>query len=96
MTSPIFPGRLLIALEHSGIQVLDRDQRALLPKIKSPTLVIAGRQDAFTSWPQADRIAARMPHAEVVVFERSGHFPWIEEPDSFFDTVLGWLRSHDV
>lgn len=25
MTSPVYPGRLLIALEHSGIQVVDRD-----------------------------------------------------------------------
>jgi proline iminopeptidase len=61
-----------------------------------PTLVIAGRHDAFTSWPQADRIAARLPHAEVVVFERSGHFPWIEEPDHFFDTITSWLRAHDI
>ena len=61
-----------------------------------PTLVIAGRHDAFTSWPQADRIAARLPHAEVVVLERSGHFPWIEEPDLFFDTITSWLSAHHI
>jgi proline iminopeptidase len=61
-----------------------------------PTLVIAGRYDAFTSWPQADRIAAHLPHAEVVVLERSGHFPWVEETDDFFDTVTSWLRAHDI
>ena len=67
-----------------------------LPAVNVPTLVIAGRHDAFTSWPQADRIAAQMPHADVVVFERSGHFPWIEEPDTFFDTITSWLRAHDI
>lgn len=67
-----------------------------LSSVDVPTLVIAGRHDAFTSWSQADRIAARLPHADVVVFERSGHFPWIEEPDSFFDTITNWLRTHDV
>lgn len=67
-----------------------------LASVDVPTLVIAGRHDAITSWPQADRIAGRLPHAEVVVFERSGHFPWIEEPDAFFDTVTGWLRNHDI
>ena len=67
-----------------------------LAGVDIPTLVIAGRHDAFTSWPQADRIAARLPHAEVVVFERSGHFPWIEEPDSFFDTITSWLKAHDI
>jgi proline iminopeptidase len=61
-----------------------------------PTLLIAGRHDPITSWPQADRIAAHMPHAEVVVFEQSGHFPWIEEPDAFFDTIKSWLRTHGI
>jgi proline iminopeptidase len=64
--------------------------------VEVPTLLIAGRHDALTSWPQADRIAARMPHAEVVVFERSGHYPWIEEPDEFFDTIKSWLGAHDI
>jgi len=67
-----------------------------LHSVDIPTLVIAGRHDALTSWPQADRIAAHIPHAEVVVFERSGHFPWIDEPDEFFDTITRWLRSHDI
>jgi proline iminopeptidase len=67
-----------------------------LHEVDAPTLVIAGRHDALTSWPQADRIAAHMPHAEVVVFEQSGHFPWIEEPDGFFDTIKSWLRAHDI
>jgi proline iminopeptidase len=64
--------------------------------VEIPTLLIAGRHDALTSWPQADRIAAHVPHAEVVVFEGSAHFPWIEEPDEFFDTINSWLRAHDV
>ncbi len=67
-----------------------------LPGVDVPTLVMAGRHDAFTSWPQADRIAARLPNAEVVVFERSGHFPWLEEPDTFFETTTAWLRAHGI
>ena len=67
-----------------------------LHKVDVPTLLIAGRHDAITSWPQADRIAAHVSHAEVVVFEGSAHFPWIEEPDEFFDTITSWLRAHDI
>jgi proline iminopeptidase len=33
----------------------------------------------------------RIPGAELVVFERSGHFPYVEEPDLFFGTVRSWL-----
>ena len=62
-----------------------------LPTISVPTLVTAGRHDLFTSAPQADRIADRIPQAERVVFEESGHMPWLDEPDAFFAAVNGWL-----
>ena len=62
-----------------------------LAQITTPTLVCAGRHDAFTSWPQAHRIVERVPGADLAVFESSGHFPWIEEPDRFFATVGDWL-----
>lgn len=62
-----------------------------LATITAPTLVMAGRHDVFTSWPQAMRIARAIDGAEVVVFEASGHFPWIEEPERFFAVVGDWL-----
>jgi proline iminopeptidase len=64
-----------------------------LAGIVAPTLVLGGRHDVFTAWPQAHRIASRIPGAEVVVFEESGHFPWIEEPDRFFAVVRDWLAA---
>lgn len=64
-----------------------------LREVDVPTLVCAGRHDAFTSWPQAHRIADRIPGAEVAIFERSGHLPWLEEPDEVFATVRRWLAS---
>jgi proline iminopeptidase len=66
-----------------------------LGAILAPTLILAGRHDHFTSWPQADRIAAGVPGAEVVVFEDSAHFPWLEEPELFFTTLRDWLRRRD-
>jgi proline iminopeptidase len=64
-----------------------------LSSITVPTLVLAGRHDVFTAWPQAHRIGSRIPGAEVVVFEESGHFPWLEEPDRFFPLVSEWLAG---
>lgn len=61
-----------------------------LSGIDVPTLVLAGRHDVFTSYPQAHRIADRIPGAAVVVFEESGHFPWIEEQARFLDVVRSW------
>jgi len=65
-----------------------------LESITAPTLVVAGRHDPFSSWPQADRIAAHVPGAEVVVFEESSHFPWLDEPEAFTTTIRQWLERH--
>jgi proline iminopeptidase len=64
-----------------------------LSSIVAPTLVLAGRHDVFTSWPQGRRIASRIPGAELVIFEDSGHMPWLDEPDRFFEVVDGWLAK---
>lgn len=65
-----------------------------LPEIACPTLVVAGRHDTFTSAQQSERIAARIPGAELHVFDESGHFPWLEEPNAFWAAVDGWLDRH--
>ena len=62
-----------------------------LATIAVPTLVTAGRHDLLTSAPQADRIADRIPQADRIVFEESGHMPWFDEPEAFFAAVNGWL-----
>lgn len=62
-----------------------------LVDIACPTLVLAGRHDVFCSPQQLDRIARRIRHADHVVFEHSGHFMWLEEPDRFFRLVAEWL-----
>jgi proline iminopeptidase len=62
-----------------------------LDDISCPTLVIVGRHDIITSFPQAHRIARRVRDANVEVLDQSGHFPWLDEPDMFFPLVHGWL-----
>ena len=66
-----------------------------LADITCPTLVLAGQHDVFCSPQQLARIARRIPHADHVVFENSGHFMWLEEPDRFFPLVTEW-RSTNV
>lgn len=63
-----------------------------LPKINTPTLVISGRHDGITPPEQGgERIAGLMPNAELVVFEESAHFPFIEQENAFFETLTNWL-----
>lgn len=65
-----------------------------LGDIVCPTLLLAGRHDIFCSPQQLHRIACRVAHADQVVFENSGHFMWLEEPDRFFPLVREWLDTH--
>lgn len=65
-----------------------------LGDIACPTLLLAGRHDVFCPPQQLDRIAQRIPHADCVVFDNTGHFMWLEGPNRFFPIVRDWLDNH--
>ena len=74
-------------------QALERhDVTARLGEIAAPTLVIVGRDDFITPPAQAERLAGGIPQAELVVLERSGHMPYVEESEVFAAAVRDWLR----
>ena len=65
-----------------------------LSEITVPTLVITGRHDWITPPAQGgERIHAGLPNSKLVIFEESGHFPFIEERDEFLTTVRDWVNS---
>jgi pimeloyl-ACP methyl ester carboxylesterase len=57
------------------------DARPLLHKIKIPTYVVVGRQDAWSTVEQHEAFARDIPGAKLVVIEDSGHFVPVEQPD---------------
>lgn len=68
------------------------DVTARLGEISVPALMLVGRHDWITPPAQgAERLAAGIPGAELVVSEESGHFPFMEEPEAFVAAVRGWL-----
>lgn len=70
------------------------DLRAALASIQVPALVLGGRHD-FIMPPDvtAEPLAAGLPGAELVVFEESGHFPFVEEPEAFLRVLRRWLGT---
>jgi proline iminopeptidase len=64
-----------------------------LHEISCPTLVLVGRDDFICPPSQAQLMHEHIPHSQLVVFEHSGHFPWIEEPALFAQTVREWLEQ---
>ncbi|GAC1338666.1 MAG: alpha/beta hydrolase [Candidatus Dormibacteria bacterium] len=67
-----------------------------LSEIRCPTLVTVGRHDWITPVAASEEIASRIPNAELVVFENSGHSPPSEEPERFQQVVRDFLRSAGV
>lgn len=66
------------------------DARDLLPEIPVRSLVIAGAHDLLP--PESmEPLARGLPDAEFVVFEASGHFAPLEEPEPFREAVFRFL-----
>ena len=82
------------ALEGQQEQMLSTyNMLPYLHEISCPTLLLVGRDDFICPPSQAQLMHARIPHSRLVVFEHSGHFPWIEEPPLFIQTVKAWLEQ---
>lgn len=69
------------------------DVRPQLAAITVPTLVAVGRHDWVTTPEQADEIVQGIPHANLHVFEDSGHNPLVEDTEEFIATISGFIRS---
>jgi proline iminopeptidase len=67
------------------------DLRPRLGEVAVPTLVCAGRLDPQTPLAGNAAIAAAIPGGELVVFDRSGHYPFVEEPSRFAGVASPFL-----
>ncbi len=59
------------------------DYRPRLDEVQAPTLLCVGRHDPQTPPICSEELAAGIPDADLILFEESGHSPFIEEPQSF-------------
>ncbi|YAF96992.1 MAG: alpha/beta fold hydrolase [Nodularia sp. CChRGM 3473] len=64
-----------------------------LPRIKTPTLIIWGKQDRILPVSHAYVAAQALPNHHLHIFDPCGHHPHLECPDDFNALVLGFLAS---
>ena len=69
------------------------DLRSHLKNITVPTLVIVGRHDFITTVAMADEMVTNIPVARLEIFEDSGHFAVVEEPEKFYRVVKQFVVS---
>ena len=71
--------------------IRDMDHRALLPKIRAPTLIIAGSHDVATPVAEAEFIRERIPGAKLVVLD-AAHISNVEQAEKFTAEVLAFFN----
>jgi len=74
--------------------LIDRpDATAVLPTIRCPTVVMAGRQDRWATLAQHEAMVAAIAGATLEVIEDAGHFTPVEQPEAVTAVLLRWIGA---
>jgi pimeloyl-ACP methyl ester carboxylesterase len=75
--------------KHIGTNVAGKN----IKELSMPLIVMIGKQDAVGYWQETEKlIKEKQPHATIHLFNKSAHFPWIEEQEEFMRIIKEWLR----
>ncbi|GAB3208709.1 alpha/beta fold hydrolase [Nocardia tengchongensis] len=69
------------------------DDRADLPKVTVPALVLVGRFDVICGPRWGQELHDLIPGSRLVILENSGHLGHLEEPERFTDAVRNFVLS---
>ena len=65
----------------------------LLPGVETPTLIVWGKEDRIAPVNCGERYMQALPHAQLVVLDRCGHFVEVEKPDELAKLVREFIDS---
>jgi pimeloyl-ACP methyl ester carboxylesterase len=81
--------------EHYAAQIealLNRpDAGPLLPTIRCPTLLLCGRDDAWSPPARHEHMQQRIKGSRLVVIEQCGHMSTMEQPEAVSQALREWL-----
>jgi pimeloyl-ACP methyl ester carboxylesterase len=69
------------------------DLRPQLHELSVPILGVAGSSDNIVDPHQVDLLAQNVPNAQIVLLERSRHFPMLDEPEKFNAAIRQFLAA---
>jgi pimeloyl-ACP methyl ester carboxylesterase len=70
-------------LRETLIKLVNEDLTPILPRIKSPTLLVWGADDTETPLASAKVMERLIPQARLVVFQHAGHFSYLDQYGKF-------------
>ncbi|GLZ75408.1 proline iminopeptidase [Actinorhabdospora filicis] len=65
----------------------------LLPTLTVPTMLVHGEGDTVAAPAIVDAYRTTAPGARVHTFTGSGHFPYVEEPETYADVIAAFVRE---
>jgi pimeloyl-ACP methyl ester carboxylesterase len=86
-------GRCTPAIFAAQIQALlgRPDAAPVLAALRCPTLILCGRQDAWSPLARHERMHEMCPDSRLVVIEHSGHMSTMEQPAAVSQSLVEWL-----
>jgi len=100
LTDKALVDEVMAMCTETGVEIYKRqeelaavraDRRPDLPKIKCPTIVVCGRDDAATPLAFSEEIAAAIKDSELIVVEQCGHLVTMEKPEETNAILRKWL-----
>ncbi len=81
------------ASQYAADAAFPIDQTKSLGVIRAKVLIMVGRHDYICPVALSERLHEGIPQSQLVIFEESGHLPWLEEPNAFFVELERFLIS---
>ena len=75
---------------------IEHDAWDWLPNIKSPTLILQGRDDAVCPSENAHLLAERIPNAKLQMLKKGRHMFFVEFRQKVDHLVLDFLKRHPI
>jgi len=92
-TRAAFLHTLRAVVDHGGQRVNATDRLYLAQQM--PCLLIWGERDSIIPLAHGRSAHEAMPGSDLVVLERSGHFPQLDEPEAFLEELLDFTARTD-
>ena len=73
--------------------IIPFDTSSELPNLKPPTLIMVGSEDNQLPVSLSEKMHAAIPDSRLEVFQGSGHFMMVEDPDGFYSVLDDFLEQ---
>lgn len=74
--------------------IISEDLSGYLPQIKTPTLILWGKEDKSTPLEDAFAIQKLIPDSQVKVIEKANHSPHLTQPEMTAESISAFFNLH--